>query len=97
MHDLVVFRRWKDCGGIIALFPEVPADIFGDFCESYEHVGQHGGADYNGVIQNTVPVRADECADLREELTRIGYSLRPIRRASKLHHNMRREAARQCA
>jgi hypothetical protein len=95
--DLVVFRRWKDCGTIIALFPEIPADIFGQFCEAYEHVGQHGGADYYGVIQATVPVRHDEADDLAEELEKIGYNLRPIRRASWRHHDKRREAARECA
>ena len=25
----VVFRRWRDTGGLIALFPEVPADCGG--------------------------------------------------------------------
>ena len=66
--DLVVFRRWKDCGSIIALFPEIPADLAGRYCESYEHVGQHGGADYYCVIQATEPVELHEAVDLAEEL-----------------------------
>ncbi len=94
--DLVVFRRWRDCGTIIALFPELPADIYGDYCGSYEHVGQHGGADYWGVIQQTVPAKPHEYADLAEELTRIGYRLRPVRRAAPHHHERRRQEARQC-
>ena len=94
---LVVFRRWRDNGDIIALFPELPADIYGYYCDSYEHVGQHGGADYQGVIQATVPVKPKDAADLAEELTRIGYDLRPIRRASWHHHERRREAAREWA
>ena len=44
--DVVVFRRWKDGGNIIALFPELPADLYGNHCDAYEHVGQHGGADW---------------------------------------------------
>jgi hypothetical protein len=95
--DTVVFRRWKDCGDIIALFPELPADIQGWFCDAYEHVGQHGGADYGGVIRATTPVEPDEATTLAEELTRIGYDLRPIRRASWSHHERRREMARQLA
>jgi hypothetical protein len=95
MPDVVVFRRWKDCGTVIALFPEIPADIHGYFCEAYEHVGQHGGADFHGVIQNTTPVATEEAADLAEELTRIGYNLRPIRRASYMHHERRRQTARK--
>lgn len=93
MSDVVVFRRWKDCGTVIALFPEIPADTYGQYCEAYEHVGQHGGADYHGVIQATRP--EDDYADLAEELTRLGYNLRPIRRASYTHHERRRQAARQ--
>jgi hypothetical protein len=31
----VVFRKWKDTGDVIALFPELPSDILGWFCDSY--------------------------------------------------------------
>ena len=58
---------------MIALFPEISADIYGTFCEAYEHIGQHGVADYWGVIQATTPVQPEDAADLAEELTRIGY------------------------
>ena len=79
------------------LFPEIPADLYGQYCDSYEHVGQHGGADYHGVIMNTRPANTEESADLVEELTRIGYQLRPIKRASQLHHERRRRLARHFA
>jgi hypothetical protein len=95
--DVVVFRKWRDGFGIIALFPEIPADLYGRYCESYEHVGQHGGADYWGVIMNTRPANEEESADLLEELTRIGYVLRPIQRASQIHHERRRRLARHLA
>lgn len=95
-EDVVVFRRWRDSGSVVALFPAVPADIFGDFCEAYEHIGQHSGADYHGVIQATRPVEPQEAEDLAEELTRIGYNLRLIRRASWRHHEKRREEAKGC-
>lgn len=90
---LVVFRRWKDTGDIIALFPELPSDIYGFFCDSYEHVGQHGGADYYGVIQATKPASNKDAKELARELTRIGYRLKPIRRASYRMHEVRRATA----
>jgi len=91
---LVVFRRWRDNGDIIALFPELPADYQGWYCDAYEHVGQHGGADFHGVIHATTPVCVEEAADLIQELERIGYILRPIKRASHRVHEARRAMAR---
>lgn len=93
---LVVFRQWreKNGGDIIALFPELPADYHGRFVDSYMHVGQHGGADYYGVIQATKPVSLEDAADLIQELQRIGYRLKRIKRASYKHHEARRAMAR---
>ncbi len=90
-----VFRKWRDTGDVIALFPELPSDLYGWFCDSYMHVGQHGGADYHGVIGQTVPATPGECADLSVELRRIGYRLKPLQRASCRHHERRHEAARR--
>lgn len=91
----VVFRRWDDpSGDVIALFPEIPADIDGKYCLSYEHFGQHGGADYCSVIANTVPAPAKEKARLAWELEMVGYRLQPVRRATWRHHERRRAAAR---
>jgi hypothetical protein len=90
----VVFRRWDDpSGDVIALFPELPADNDGKYCCAYEHIGQHGGADYHGVIANTVPAPAKEAARLARELELIGYWLRPVRRATRRHHERRLAAA----
>jgi hypothetical protein len=91
--DIVVFRRWKDTGDVIALFPELPSDLGGDHCDAYEHVGQHGGADYYGVIQQTTPCSLNDAAALAQELRTIGYKLRPIKRASRVHHEARRHLA----
>ena len=91
----VVFRRWRDGGVVIALFPELPADIHGNSCGSYEHVGQHGGADYHAVIRHTDPTTSEEITALAAELHRRGYRLVPVRHASRLHHERRQEAARQ--
>ena len=77
--------------------PRSPPTFLANICEAYEHVGQHGGADYWGVIQATTPVQHGEADDLAEELERIGYNLRPIWRASWHHHDKRRQTARACA
>jgi hypothetical protein len=91
----VVFRRWREGGGVIALFPELPADAHGHFCDSYMHVGQHGGADYHGVVRYTAPATPEESAALAAELIRIGYWLVSVRRASPRLHNRRRKEARR--
>lgn len=91
---LVVFRKWRDTGSIIALFPEIPSDIHGYFCEAYEHVGQHGGAYFHGVVSATRPATDEEAAPLAEELTRIGYRLKPLKRASQTTHERRKGTAR---
>ena len=92
--DLVVFRKWKSSGDIIALFPAQPADLFGRYCNSYEHIGQHGGADYDGVVRQTVPATVAEAEPLAKELTQIGYQLRLMRKASFKHHERRRNEAK---
>jgi hypothetical protein len=91
--DLVVFRQWKGNGDVIALFPSMPADLGGFYCDSYEHVGQHGAADYHGVIQHTTPYSLADAGELSRELRTIGYKLRPIRRATRRHHEARRRLA----
>lgn len=74
----VVFRVWRDTNTVIALFPnerEVSGCVM-----SYEHVGQHGAADYAHVINATRPANADESSALRQELQGIGYNLVVYRR-----------------
>ncbi len=92
---LVVFRRWRDQPKtVFALFPELPSDYQGLYCDSYEHVGQHSGADYYGCINASDPVSAEDAADLRRELERIGYPLKVIKRVSRRVHEARRATAR---
>lgn len=69
---VVVFRKWNN-GDVIALFPHIGHDYH--HCMSYEHVGQHGGADYSGVVMRTRPASPEEYAALAAELRRIGYRL----------------------
>lgn len=89
----VIFRVWrKHPRTVIALWPAVAVDSKGCYCNSYEHIGQHSGADYFGCIPVTRPASSDEYADLLDELIRIGYTdLRVIHRATPYHTNKRRE------
>ncbi len=89
----VLFRVWKKSvgSGVIALFPTEAADHRGNLVNSYEHVGQHGGADLLGVIGNSRPAKPAEYADLKRELERIGYKLVVKQRTSA---EMRKEMLR---
>ena len=76
----VIFRKWNRKafkGDIIALFPYDIYNISG-LVSSYEHVGQHSGADYNHCINMTVPAKAEEYNSLKTELESIGYNLKVI-------------------
>jgi len=74
----VVFRKLKkdpQKGEVIALFPE-ERELCG-LCSSYMHVGQHGSADFIGIIKNSTPAKPDEYAPLMKELESAiyGYKL----------------------
>jgi len=69
--DRVVFRRWKE-GDVIALFPDQPEGR--GLVNSYQHVGQHGAADYRGVVRDTKPAKPVEYRALLRELKSIGYT-----------------------
>lgn len=89
---LVIFRVWTGVNKfgtrpepqVIALFPAV--DEGNGYCSSYEHVGQHGGADYRNVMRGTRAATAAEFTPLMRELQGIGYKLdvrkRYVRRQS---------------
>jgi hypothetical protein len=75
----VLFRKWKKDGTVIALFPEEIADSSGYYCNSYEHVGQHGGCEPDLVIKKTTPATKKEYQELYQELTAIGYNLKVMK------------------
>jgi len=74
----VLFRKLKDNGSIIALFPDLNYQSgnanFGNIM-SYMHVGQHGEAD-RALLRNRsllVTATKEEYADLLAELKERGY------------------------
>lgn len=70
----VVFRKYPD-GEIVALFPHEKWNLKGTECACYHHIGQHGGAEYEFVINRTVPATEAEYKELFEELEERGYNL----------------------
>lgn len=86
---IVIFRTDRE-GVVFALFPELPADNEGQFCTAYQHIGQHCAADFCLCIANSRPAKANECADLFEELERCGYHLEVHQRATAIMHERRR-------
>jgi len=76
----VIFRKWRTGDNtIMALFPHTPHGRISTV-ESYEHIGQHGGADYCHCIHMTTPAKENEYKDLFEELESIGYNLNIIKK-----------------
>ena len=74
-ETVVIFRVWRaGPKSVLGLFPFERANDSGHVM-SYEHVGQHGGADYQTCILATRPAKPEEYADLQRELEGIGYHL----------------------
>jgi len=93
----VVFRVFmpdKESKDVIALFPEIASDYYGAECLSYMHVGQHSGADYEGLISITRLATPAEYKSLAKELRRIGYRLDIRKRCSHAMRNKRIQDAR---
>ena len=75
----VMFRKYKDSGDILAVFPHDIADFkYNVTC--YERVGQHGAGDYNACLDLTVPALPNEYRALQRELISIGYDLNIVKR-----------------
>jgi len=75
----VLFRKFKE-GDVIAIFPEQCGNESPYTCSSYQHVGQHGACDPQGLMRTTKPAKPSEYKDLMMELRRVGYKLQLIHR-----------------
>lgn len=95
MKDKVIFRkdRTKD-GSVFALFPLIATDRNGYYCQSYQHIGQHSGADYAGCVRASRPAKPSEYKDLARELRGRGYRLQVIQRAPLNAYEVRRAMAK---
>ncbi len=64
-------------------------------CESYEHMGQHGAADYYHVIHSTKPASIGS-EELKKELTGIGYNItRAYKQSQKDRDSIREQIRRE--
>lgn len=82
MPTTVIFRRFYEGGELIALFPKIAADMNPANCMSYQRIGQHGSANYAGILRNSrAAILGPELKALELELIGIGYQLN-IRLAS---------------
>lgn len=80
MKTKTIFRKFKD-GEVIALFPEIPSDLEGKYCDSYMHIGQHGSANYLMLLDDTVLATPEEYAELKRELeTHYNYEIEVYQR-----------------
>ena len=78
----IIFRvdQSKDFKGVVfALFPHEVCTMNG-LVTTYQHVGQHSSADYNGCIAASKLATPKEYADLKEEMESIGYDINVIKR-----------------
>lgn len=78
----VIFRVEKSGdfkGTVFALLPHEAYNHQGSV-SSYEHVGQHGKADYNHCIRKSRPATTEESEGLKQEMESIGYDLNVIKR-----------------
>jgi hypothetical protein len=88
----VIFRKYKEGGDILALFPELPGTTDPATCLCYEHVGQHGAGNYYHCIDNlTVSAKPEEYADLKAELENIGYRLQVMKKSCWRYFHKRKE------
>jgi len=85
----MVFRTYKS-GEVIAVFPYEIEDTRGNVM-SYTHVGQHGGADYNGVISDTKQSTIEEYTPLFKELESFGYNIKVIQKRNSIKYHLARK------
>lgn len=93
----VIFRKFKDDGEIIAIFPEIIGDEFRLFSVlSYMHIGQHSAADTDILSRDcTIPVKVEEYQELFYELESLGYNLDVKKRYTyKMFQNRQKELNR---
>ena len=73
----VIFRKWKK--DIIALFPYEIFSRAGNVM-SYMRIGQHGEADYLGIVKCSTLATPSEYRSLKRELKELGYNLLVIQK-----------------
>jgi len=83
----VIFRKFKQGGDIIALFPEIPGTNSPKTCQNYMHIGQHGHG--SADCGATVPAKRAEYMPLKKELESLGYNLEVVSKFCSHHRAAR--------
>lgn len=80
----VIFRMIGGAkrGECIALFPDLAGNSDTSTCLSYMHIGQHSAASLYRAERWPLAT-AEQSAELRAELVRIGYTLREVKRTPR--------------
>ena len=76
----VICRQWPE-GDVVAIFPTLEEGNYRVMM--YQHIGQHGGGDMQGVIARTKLASEADYLPLKEELERIGYTLKVYKRDNR--------------
>ena len=93
----VMFRKWKACEDVIAIFPYIPhrdsshpSEILVD---AYSESNGHHGADFDFIIANTIPACEVIYRETKERLREDGYILEVIEeKFPALYHESLRQA-----
>jgi len=87
------FRRFRE-GDLIALFPYEAATRDARMCVSYQFMGEHGPADYEGILKITRPVKSrhPDAIELAKRLRSRGYVLDIRDRAPSSYEAYRQRA-----
>ena len=81
----IIFRvdKSKDFKGtVFALFPHECSDHKGNVT-SYQHLGQHGGADYGYCMATSRPAKESEYSDLKREMEGLGYNIKVVSKQNR--------------
>ena len=95
MKTPVIFRKFKDGGPVVAIFPAQAGDLDPTTtCGSYQTIGQQGEIGTLSAIaldyrKFTHMARFAEYTPLKEELERMGYDLKVVGRRSPAHDRVR--------
>ncbi len=66
-------------GTVFALLPHNVISYFGNV-QSYQHIGQHSGVDYNHCIRTSRPATKKEYKDLKKEMEGFGYNFNIVKK-----------------
>lgn len=81
VETIVIFRVYSD-GDVFALFP-AEVNYPDGSCDSYQHVGQHGAANYGHCLSISKLATEAQYRSLKLELEGLGYNLNVKKRFSK--------------